>query len=103
MDNRGMPLRRTARIDTPRLALVPATGEHLPDLLEMNRDGQVTAFVPYPTWTSIDDGVAWLARVAAHVENGTAEQLVLQRKEDAKVVGTLLLFKHDEGSRRIEL
>jgi ribosomal-protein-alanine N-acetyltransferase len=98
-----MPLRRTFRIDTPRLALVPVTGEHLPDLFEMNRDDQVTAFVPYPTWTSLDDGVAWLARVSAHVESGTAEQLVLQRKPDGKVIGTLLLFKHDEGSRRIEL
>ena len=98
-----MPLRRTDRIDTPRLALVPVTGEHLADLLAMNSDDQVTAFVPYTTWTSLDDGVAWLARVSAHVESGTAEQLVLQRKADGKVVGTLLLFKHDEGSRRIEL
>jgi RimJ/RimL family protein N-acetyltransferase len=79
------------------------TGEHLADLLAMNSDDQVTAFVPYTTWTSLDDGVAWLARVSAHVDSGTAEQLVLQRKADGKVIGTLLLFKHDEGSRRIEL
>ena len=98
-----MPLRRTDRIDTPRLALVPVAEEHLADLLAMNGDDQVTAFVPYPTWTSLEDGVAWLARVSAHVESGTAEQLVLRRKPDGQVVGTLLLFKHDEGSRRIEL
>lgn len=90
-------------IDTPRLQLVPVAAHHLPDLLTVNGDDAVTKFVPYGTWASMADAIAWLARVQAKVETGDTRQLVLQRREDGRAIGTLLLFKHDEPSRRVEI
>jgi ribosomal-protein-alanine N-acetyltransferase len=75
----------------------------LSDLLEINSDPQVTAFLPYATWKSRDDGVAWLGRMDKLAAAGTGQQFVLQAKQDDKVVGTLLLFRLEVGSRRAEI
>jgi ribosomal-protein-alanine N-acetyltransferase len=75
----------------------------LPDLLEINGDPEVTRFLPYATWQSLQDGEGWLARMAALGETGTGQQLVLARRVDSKVIGTMLLFRYDEGSSRVEL
>ncbi|WP_427912945.1 GNAT family N-acetyltransferase [Ramlibacter sp. MMS24-I3-19] len=98
-----MPLQPIPCIDTPRLQLVPVHDRHLPDLLAVNGNDEVTRFVPYATWTSLDDARAWLERTQKHVEAGGSRQLVLQRRADGRAIGTLLLFKHDEASRRLEL
>ena len=98
-----MPLPAIEAIDTPRLTLRPVGLEHLDDLMRVNGDEAVTRFVPYKTWTSFEEAQAWLKRMEDICATGTAHQLVLQRKADGRVLGTLLLFKHDEGSRRIEL
>lgn len=90
-------------IETPRLRLVPVADEHLDDLLAVNGDDEVTRFVPYRTWTSREDGAAWLSRINSLTATGTARQFVLKRKDDDRAIGTLLLFKYDQGSRRIEL
>ncbi len=92
-----------ARIETARLALRPVERSDLPDLLEVNGDPEVTRFLPYPTWTSLDDGAAWFERMDALASSGTAQQLVVAHGADAKVVGTVLLFRFDPGSSRLEL
>lgn len=92
-----------ASIATPRLVLRPVGQSDLPDLLEVNGDPEVTRFLPYPTWESLDDGAAWLARMDALASSGTGQQLVAVRAADAKVVGTVLLFRYDQGSARLEL
>lgn len=75
----------------------------LPDLLEISGDPEVTRFLPYETWQSLQDAAAWLARMEAMAAAGTGQVLVLVRRSDAKVLGNLLLFKYDEASRRVEL
>lgn len=91
------------RIEAARLALRPVAAADLPDLMAVNGDPQVTRFLPYATWSSMADATAWLARMEALAAGGTGQQLVLERRADARVLGTLLLFKFDEGSRRAEL
>lgn len=98
-----MPFPTFAPIVSPRLALRAVEASDLPDLLEVNGDPQVTRFLPYATWQSLQDGEAWLTRMQALGASGTSQQLVLARRVDAKVIGTMLLFKYDEGSSRIEL
>ncbi len=98
-----MPFRAITPIATPRLTLRPVAAADLEDLLEINGDPEVTRFLPYSTWQSVDDGAAWLARMEALAATGTGRQFVLVRNADTKVVGTLLLFRYDEGSGRIEL
>lgn len=90
-------------IDAPRLTLVPVAAAHLDDLMAMNGDEAVTRFVPYKTWTSRRDAEEWLARTGRLVAAGGARQLVLLRKEDGRAVGSLLLFKYEAASARIEL
>ncbi len=98
-----MPLPTIARIESRRLALRPVNAGDLPDLIAVNGDPEVTQFLPYATWQSPQEGEAWLARMEALGATGTGRQLVVVRRSDSRAIGTLLLFRHDEGSARIEL
>lgn len=98
-----MPLPCFETLHTPRLQLPPVAEAHLDDLLRMNGDDAVTQYLPYATWATRADGQAWLARMQTLQATGTAQQRVLQRLDDGRVIGSLLLFRHDAGSRRIEL
>ena len=98
-----MPFPTITRLESPRLALRAIEAADLPDLLEINGDPQVTRLLPYATWQSLADGEAWLARMATLGAAGTGQQLVVVRRVDAKVIGTMLLFKYDPGSSRVEL
>ena len=88
---------------TPRLVIRAVSYADLDDLFEVNGDHEVTRFLPYATWQSREDGVAWFTRMTGLVERGNARQLVVVRKDDDKVIGTLLLFGFDAGSARLEL
>jgi RimJ/RimL family protein N-acetyltransferase len=98
-----MPFSPITRIKAQRLTIRPVTVDDLSDLLEINGDDQVTKFLPYATWRSLEDGAAWLARMQALCASGTNQQLVIERDSDHKVIGTILLFKFDESSARLEL
>ena len=98
-----MPFTPIASVPSQRLTLRPVAEPDLPDLLEINGDPEVTRFLPYATWQSLDDGAAWLRRMETLGSTGTGQQLVAVRNDDAKVVGTVLLFKFDESSARVEL
>lgn len=87
----------------PTLLVRPVHPSDLSDLFEANSDDAVTQFLPYASWRSPQDAQAWLLRMQALREAGGATQLVLQRLADGKVVGSVLLFKFDEGSARVEL
>lgn len=90
-------------IVTRRLTIRPIIAADLHDLMHINGDDEVTRFLPYATWLSIDDGHAWLKRMDALRETETGQQLVIIRNADNKVIGTTLLFRYDKGSARIEL
>lgn len=98
-----MPFPAIVRIESPRLTLRPVHVSDLADLLEVNGDPQVTRFLPYPTWQSPEDAAAWLSRMDALAASGTGRQLVLVANLDSKVIGTLLLFRFEEASGRLEL
>lgn len=92
-----------SRISAGRVVVRPVRRTDLPGLLEVNGDDEVTRFVPYPTWTSLADGEAWLGRVQGLVDSGAAQQLVIERLSDQRVIGAVLLFRHDAPSARLEL
>jgi RimJ/RimL family protein N-acetyltransferase len=98
-----MPFPTIDPIPTPRLAIRPVHERDLTDLYEINGDPQVTHFLPYKTWTSLEDGVSWLGRMAALAAGDTGQQFVLELNESRKVIGTLLLFRFDEPNGRAEL
>ncbi len=99
----AMSLPAFGPLSTPRLVIRAVRHSDLDDLFEVNGDHEVTRFLPYATWQSRDDGVAWLTRMTSLVERGNARQLVVVRKDDDKVIGTLLLFNFDPASARLEL
>jgi RimJ/RimL family protein N-acetyltransferase len=98
-----MPLQPITRITTARVSIRPVSGADLDDLFEINGDDAVTRFLPYATWRTAADASAWLERMEALAQAGGAQQLVVERNEDRKVIGTVLLFRFDEGSARLEL
>lgn len=98
-----MPLPPIPPLTSPRTLLREVGAADLPDLLEVNADPEVTRFLPYATWQSAADAESWLARMLALAATGSARQLVIGRRDDGKVIGTALLFRHDEGSNRLEL
>ena len=97
------PLAAFSRVDSARLTLRAVQAADIADLLEINGDPEVTRFLPYATWQSLADGEAWLSRMVALGAASSGQQLVVARRVDAKVIGTMLLFKYDPGSSRVEL
>lgn len=91
------------RLESPRLVLRPAVADDLQPLMAVNGDDETTRFLPYPTWRTIDDAASWLARMRTLADGGTAQQLVLVSKSTSAAIGTLLLFKHDAPSGRVEI
>ena len=92
-----------ATITAGRVTLRPVRHADLDDLLEINGDDAVTRFLPYAPWRTPEDADAWLVRMQALAATGTGTQLVITRNADQKVIGTLLLFRFDAVSARVEL
>ena len=98
-----MPLKFPPPLETPRLRVRPVAAGDLDDLLAVNRDSEVTRYLPYATWKDANDAQAWLIRMQALQAQGGALQFVVERREPRRAIGTCLLFRHDEGSARVEL
>jgi RimJ/RimL family protein N-acetyltransferase len=98
-----MPLKPVAPIQATRVTVRTVSFADLADLMEVNGDDEVTRFLPYASWRSADDAGAWLTRMDGLVESGTASQLVIEHRASRKAIGTVLLFKYDEPSARVEL
>ncbi|MEP7207415.1 MAG: GNAT family N-acetyltransferase [Casimicrobiaceae bacterium] len=98
-----MALASIVEVHSRRLLIRPVAEDDLEDLQAINGDPEVTRFLPYATWVSRDDASAWLKRMAALTASGTGRQLVVVTRDTGKVVGTLLLFRYEEGSARVEL
>lgn len=92
-----------APLETPNLRLRRATPADLLALMAVNGDEIVTRHLPYAAWKTLDDAQAWFERMQAVQAAGTALQFVLLRREDERPVGTALLFRADENSRRAEI
>jgi RimJ/RimL family protein N-acetyltransferase len=90
-------------LETHRLRIRAVADFDLQDLMSVNGDPEVTKFLPYATWASIEDAVAWLNRMKALQTSGSGVQLVVQDKGSNLVVGTVLLFKLDDASSRVEI
>lgn len=98
-----MPLTAPEPIDTERSTLRLLREADLPALMRVNGDDEVTRFLPYASWRSLDDAQAWYRRMQNIQATGTALQFVVVERTSDEAVGTCLVFRHDEGSARAEL
>lgn len=92
-----------APIDTPRLQVRPVHEGDLEALMAVNGDDEATRWLPYEPWRSPADAQAWLARMRALEADGAARQLVIVQRADDQPIGTVLLFRHEAPSARLEL
>lgn len=91
-------------IQTERLFVRPIVESDLAALLtDVNSSDEVTALLPYVTWTSAADAEAWLGRMRSLEATGLALQLVVELKATGNPIGTCLLFRFEKGSSRVEL
>jgi ribosomal-protein-alanine N-acetyltransferase len=98
-----VPLVAPSLIESERLAVRLVIESDLPALLEVNSSEEVTALLPYATWSSMADAEAWLHRMRGIEATGLAFQFVVVLKSTGKAIGTCLLFRFEEGSARAEL
>ena len=94
--------RLTRSFETARLIVRLVEERDLEGLLAVNRDDEVTRFLPYGTWRSIDDAQAWLVRIDELQAEGKLRQFVVIERDVDEVVGALVLFNVD-GSGRAEV
>ncbi len=90
-------------LQSARLVVRGITDADLGDLHEVSGDPEVTRFLPYPTWQTAADGQAWLQRMRGIEADGSGQQLVVVGLQAQKVIGTVLLFRHEPASARVEL
>ncbi|MEO6409205.1 MAG: GNAT family N-acetyltransferase [Burkholderiaceae bacterium] len=98
-----MPLPLPIRVESERVQTRPLDAADIEDLLLANGDDEVTRFLPYASWRSVDDGMAWLERMQKLESAGTGTQLVVVERASGKAIGTCLLFRYEEASARAEL
>lgn len=98
-----MPLIAPNPIETPRLLVRLFTEADLPALMEVNGDDEVTRYVPYPTWQSLDDAKAWFKRMSDFQAAGKSWQFVVTTKTMGKAIGTCLLFHFEDIAASAEL
>ena len=98
-----MPFVAPSPIESERLSVRLVVESDLPALLEVNASDEVTALLPYATWTSMADAQAWLGRMRSIEATGLALQFVVALKSTDRAIGTCLLFRLEEASARAEL
>jgi RimJ/RimL family protein N-acetyltransferase len=90
-------------IETPRLVIRRVEERDLDGLMAVNGDDEVTRYLPYASWRSVDDAQAWLVRMNGMQDDGRACQLVTVDRAADRPVGAILLFNFDDANRRAEL
>ena len=98
-----MPLKAPIVVESKRLIVRPVVEDDLQALLLVNGDDDVTRFLPYASWRSLDDGRAWFERMSILGARGESIQYVLTDRASTLAIGTCLLFRYEESSARAEL
>ncbi len=98
-----MALSLPEAIETPRVRVRAVTLADLEPLMAVNGDPEVTRFLPYKAWNSLDDARAWYDRMRGIEASGGAVQMVVAQRSDDVAIGTCLIFRHDEARQSAEL
>lgn len=98
-----MPFADPGPIVTPRLIVRAVTPDDLQALLVVNGSDDVTRYLPYDTWRSLDNARTWYARIHTQQQAGTTRQFVIEDREAGVIVGSCLFHRYDAGSARAEL
>jgi RimJ/RimL family protein N-acetyltransferase len=100
---RRMPSFADVRFETLRLVLRPFRHADAADLFAMYADPQVFRHIPIGDWKHIDESHQRIARDINTMAAGEYIRLAVERREDSRVVGEVLVFKIDRDNRRAEI
>ncbi|MEJ6024217.1 GNAT family N-acetyltransferase [Ramlibacter sp. PS4R-6] len=98
-----MPTYADVRLETSRLVLRPFRHADAADLFKVYADPQVFRHIPIGDWKDLDEAHQRIARDINTMAEGGYVRLAVERREDARVLGEVLLFKFDLPSRRAEI
>lgn len=90
-------------LETPRLQLRTVRADDVLAVFAIYANAEVARYLGEPMWTDPSRAEAWVQRVMRQRLEGQALQLLLQRREDAAVLGTCVLFHFHVASRRAEI
>lgn len=91
------------RLETDRLNIRSAVQTDLESVYAIHAEEQVNQYLPYKTWRSWDDALAWYERVEKRRGEEDAEQFVILNKNDGVLLGTCIVFIHEAHSESLEL
>lgn len=91
------------RFETPRLVLRPFRHADAADLFAVFSDPDVFRHIPVGDWKSVDEAHSRIARDMEKMSAGEYVRLAVERREDGRVLGEVLLFNLARTSRRAEL
>jgi len=94
---------RFPELTTPRLDLRAPQLRDASDLFEVFRDPEVMRYWSSPPMQSVADGEALVTRNLGYNSDGSGYGWVIERREDARVIGTLALFHFSEQNNRAEI
>jgi len=98
-----MPSYSDVRFETPRLILRPMRHADAADLFAVYSDPQVFRHIPIGDWKHIDESHQRIARDINMMADGTYIRLGVERREDSRVIGEVLIFNLAIDSKRAEL
>ena len=98
-----MPLALPNALTTSRLTVRAIAESDLAALMAVNGDEEVTRYLPYRAWRSMDDARAWFERMRGFAATAGSLQLVVVDNADGRAVGTALLFRFEPGDLQAEL
>jgi RimJ/RimL family protein N-acetyltransferase len=100
---RSMPAFDAIPIRTDRLLLRAYRESDAEDLFAIFSNPEVMRYGSSPPWTSVDRAREIIARSIAALESGEHLGLVIERIEDAHLIGQCALFKLNVACRRAEI
>lgn len=98
-----MPSCAELRLETPRLVLRPFRHADARDLFAVFSDPEVFRYIPVGDWKHVDEAHQRIARDVEKMAAGDYVRLAVERREDGRVLGEVLLFNFAKDSRRAEL
>jgi RimJ/RimL family protein N-acetyltransferase len=90
-------------LETPRLLLRPPEQRDIEDVFEIHQGEEVTRYLPYASWTSMEQAVAWFHRVQGGITAGDVSYMVVVDKASGRVAGSALLRDWDAEARKVEV
>jgi len=98
-----MPSYFDLRLETPRLVLRAFRHADAADLFAVFANPQVFRYIPVGGWKHVDEAHQRIARDIDKMAAGDYIRLAVERREDSRVLGEVLLFNFAKESRRAEL